>query len=84
MSTSKKDKKNINFEDAMKRLEVIAAELAKEGVKIEDALALYEEGVGLVRECNKILEDTERKIKMLQLSVNGELSEKDFEEKKND
>ena len=84
MSTSKKDKKNINFEDAMKRLEVIAAELAKEGVKIEDALALYEEGVGLVRECNKILEDTERKIKMLQLSVNGELSEKDFEENKND
>ena len=84
MSTSKKDKKNINFEDAMKRLEVIAAELAKEGVKIEDALALYEEGVGLVRECNKILEDTERKIKMLQLSVNGELSEMDFEEKKND
>ena len=83
MSTNKKNEtevKDINFEDAMKRLEVIAQELAREGVKLEDALTLYEEGVGLVRECNKILENTERKIKMLQLSATGELTEKDFED----
>ena len=83
MSTNKKNEKevkDINFEDAMKRPEVIAQELAREGVKLEDALTLYEEGVGLVRECNKILENTERKIKMLQLSVTGEITEKDFED----
>ena len=74
-----KDNKSIDFESAMSRLEKITEELAREGVKLEDALALYEEGVGLVRECNKTLEQTERKIKMLQLSVNGELEEKDFE-----
>ena len=78
------DKKDINFEDAMKRLDTIASELAREGVKLEDALALYEEGIGLVRECNKILENTERKIKMLQISVTGEISETDFDNGKND
>ena len=81
MSTNnKKEEKTVSFEDAMKRLDVIAEELAKDGVKIEDALTLYEEGVGLVRECNKILENTERKIKMLQISASGEITETDFEE----
>lgn len=78
------NKKAIDFEAAMKRLDKITEELSREGVSLEDALALYEEGVGLVRECNKKLEDTERKIKILQLSASGELSEKDFEISKND
>ena len=73
-----KDTKNIDFEGAMSRLEKITEELAREGIKLEDALSLYEEGVGLVKECNKTLEQTERKIKALQLSANGELEEKDF------
>ena len=70
----------INFEMAIERLEKITEELAREGVKLEDALSLYEEGIGLVKECNKTLEETERKIKMLQLSVNGELEETDFKQ----
>lgn len=72
------NKKNIDFEAAMARLEGITQELSGEGVSLESALALYEEGVGLVRVCNKTLEDTARKIKILQLSANGELSEEDF------
>ena len=74
------DNKAIDFESAMSRLEKITEELAREGVKLEDALSLYEEGVGLVKECNKTLEQTERKIKILQLSANGELEEKDFQQ----
>lgn len=74
------ENKNIDFESAMSRLEKITEELAREGVKLEDVLSLYEEGVGLVRECNKTLEQTERKIKILQLSANGELEEKDFQQ----
>ncbi len=77
-------KESVDFEVAMKRLEVIAEELGKDGVKLEDALALYEEGIGLVRACNKKLEETERKIKMLQISSNGEIEEVDFAANKND
>ncbi len=67
-----------NFEDAMKRLDKITEELSREGVELEKALALYEEGVKLAKACNAKLEDTERKIKMLQISPSGELVEKDF------
>lgn len=70
---------NLSFEDAMKRLDEITAELSHEGVSLDDALALYEEGVRLARECNAKLEDTERKIKMLQVAPDGEISEKDVD-----
>lgn len=78
------NKKTVDFEAAMKRLDVITEELSREGVSLEDALALYEEGVSLVRICSKKLEDTERRIKILQLSASGELTEADFEATNND
>ena len=68
----------LSFEEAMKRLDEITAELSREGVSLDKALSLYEEGVRLARECNSRLEDTERKIKCLQVSAEGELLEKDF------
>ena len=77
------DKKILDLEAAMKRLADITEELSREGVKLEDALALYEEGVGLVRACNKKLEQTERKIKMLKMSVDGELFEADLDGQEN-
>lgn len=69
---------NMSFEEAMKRLEAITEQLSKEGVSLDEALALYEEGVKLARECNAKLEDTERKIQMLQVSEDGELVEKEL------
>lgn len=78
------DKKTVDFEAAMSRLDKITDELSREGVSLEDALALYEEGVSLVRVCNKKLEETERRIKILQLSASGELTEEDFDTSIND
>lgn len=72
---------NINFESAMERLEKITQELNREGITLEESLALYEEGVKLAKVCNQVLEDTERKIKILQISENGEIEEKNFAEK---
>lgn len=71
--------KNVDFEAAMQRLDKITEELSREGVALEDALVLYEEGVALVRACNKRLEETERRIKVLQLSATGELTEEDLD-----
>lgn len=72
----------MSFEQAMERLEKITAELSREGITLEESLSLYEEGVALARTCNQYLEDTERKIKMLQISSDGEIEEKDFLENK--
>ena len=69
---------NMSFEEAMARLDKITAELSREGVELEKALTLYEEGVRLSRICNAKLEDTQRKIKMLQTAADGEIIEKDF------
>ena len=73
--------KDMNFEKAMERLEKITQELSREGITLEESLALYEEGVSLARVCNKKLDETERKIKILQVSDDGEIEEKDFSEK---
>lgn len=69
---------DVNFESSMKRLDEISASLEKENVSLEEALALYEEGVKLVRKCNVQLENAERKVKLLRMSSDGEITEEDF------
>lgn len=69
---------DINFESSIKRLDEISASLERENVSLEDALTLYEEGVKLVRICNEQLESSERKIKLLKMSPDGEMIEEDL------
>lgn len=80
MAMAEKKSENIELEAAMKRLEKITEEISREGVSLEEALALYEEGVGLVRICNKKLDETERRIKLLQISATGEILEADLDD----
>lgn len=68
----------LSFEDAIRRLGEIATELERGGADLEASLALYEEGIKLIRYCNKTLEDAERKVKLLGVSADGELEERDF------
>lgn len=67
--------KKKNFENQLDRLKDIVEMMEKGNVKLEDALKLFEEGVGIYGNCNKLLEDAEQKIKIL--TSNGE---EDFEE----
>ncbi len=57
--------KKFSFESAMKRLETIAQELQTGDLPIEEALKLFEEGTGLLRSCNKTLEEAEKKVNLL-------------------
>ena len=68
----------LSFEDAVRRLGEIANELERGNADLEGSLALYEEGIKLVRHCNKTLEEAERRVKMLGVSADGELEERDF------
>ena len=67
--------KKKNFENQLDRLKDIVDMMEKGNVKLEDALKLFEEGVGIYSNCNKLLEDAEQKIKIM--TSNGE---EDFEE----
>ena len=75
MQEQKKQMGEYDLESAMKRLDDVVARLSKESISLEDSLALYEEGVSLVRVCNERLADAERKIKMLKISDEGEIEE---------
>ncbi|MEX0711022.1 MAG: exodeoxyribonuclease VII small subunit [Pirellulales bacterium] len=54
-----------SFEEALARLEAIV-ELLEEGeIGLADALARYEEGVALLKQCYGLLEHAERRIELL-------------------
>lgn len=74
-----KDLEKYDIETALKRLDEVADMMSREGTGLEEALALYEEGVALVRLCNKKLESAERKINALKMTVDGELEETPFD-----
>ena len=70
MSPSKKKKKpaataDRPFEDAIHRLEGLVEELEAGEVPLERSLELFEEGVGLSRECLQRLDAAERRIEIL-------------------
>lgn len=53
------------FEQALERLEQISQALGQGGLKLEEAIALYEEGIGLVKMCQERLNAAELKIEQL-------------------
>lgn len=68
---------NITFEEAMLQLEHIVKSLEDGSAPLDKSLDLYEQGVRLVRFCNKKLEEAEQKVKILSSTENG-IIEKDF------
>ena len=70
--------KNKNFEESIARLEAIVKLLESGEASLDESIKLYSEGVKLVGECNKKLDETERKIKLLVVGENGEAVETDF------
>jgi exodeoxyribonuclease VII small subunit len=71
--------KPMELESAMRRLNEVVAKLSGDGVELEEALALYEEGVSLVRMCNEQLESARRKINRIRLNSDGEITEEPFD-----
>ena len=61
------EQKEPTCEEALARLEEIVRALESGQSKLEDSLALYEEGIRLSRACNERLDGAEQKIKMLNI-----------------
>lgn len=53
------------LEERLRRLEEILAQLEADEVDLERALVLFEEGVGLVRQAEKVLSETELRVEEL-------------------
>ncbi len=67
-----------SFEEQMENLEKIVGELEKGDLNLDDSVTKFEEGIKISKECNKILQEAEKKITML-VNENGETKEENFE-----
>ncbi len=67
----------MNFENAVARLEQIVRALESGNAPLDDSLALFEEGVRLVKLCTDKLDSAESKIRILTEGADG-VTEKDF------
>lgn len=67
----------LSFEEALTRLEKITQTLEGGGLKLEEAIALFEEGMKLAKICNERLNAAELKISQLQTPFEQGLESKD-------
>ena len=73
-----KDPPKIKFETALEDLEQVVEQLESGELSLEDSLAAFEKGVGLVRYCNQKLSEVERKVELLVKDKEGQLQLKAF------
>jgi len=76
-------KETLDFENALKKLEVIVEKLENPDVPLQEGFALYEEGMTLTAQMKKELNDIEKRVKILQKDAKGGLQETDFEPEEN-
>lgn len=73
-------KKKMSFEQSMIRLEEIVGLLEHGDAPLEQAMALFEEGAKLLRECTKQLDEAEQKVSVLTAGKDQEMMEIPFQE----
>jgi len=65
-------RKQNEFEKAFQQLEEIVKRLESEELPLDDALHLFEQGIGLSRFCNQKLEEVEKKIELILADAKGQ------------
>ena len=66
-----------SFEEFMEELEKITTKLEKEQISLDESVKLFEDGMNISKECNKKLEEAEKRITMLVETKDG-FEETDF------
>ncbi len=74
----KEEKVDITYEQAALELESVVNMLESGELPLEESIKLFEKGIGLVRICNKRLDDIEKRITLLIEGKEGVI-EKDFQ-----
>lgn len=71
-------KTELTFEAALARLEEIVRSMESGTAMLDQSLALFEEGVGLVKFCTRALDDAEQRVKILRKEEDGTVTEANF------
>lgn len=56
---------NIKFETALEKLEQIVRKLESGDLTLDESLTAFEEGIGLARTCEKLLQEAKGKVEKL-------------------
>lgn len=67
------DSQPLKFEAAIEDLEHVVEQLESGDLSLEDALAAFEKGIGLVRYCNQKLSEVEKRVEFLVRDKEGHL-----------
>src|SRR5512132_4396687 len=70
---AKKGQSDKRFESALEELESVVEQLESGDLSLEDSLAAFEKGVGLVKYCNQKLSEVEKKVELLIKDRDGSL-----------
>jgi len=70
---AKKDQLSKKFESALEELEGVVEQLESGELSLEDSLAAFEKGVGLVKYCNQKLAEVEKKVEPFLKAKEGRL-----------
>lgn len=67
-----------NFEQSIKKLEIIVAQMERGDVSLEDSVKLFEEGTKLAEQCKQQLAEAEGKVEILIKQRNGTMKREPF------
>ena len=67
-----------NFEQSLKKLEAIVAQMERGDVTLEDSVKLFEEGTKLAEQCKQQLAEAEGKVETLIKQRNGAMKREPF------
>ena len=73
------EKKEMSFEEMLRRLEEIVRGLDSVETPLDQALALFEEGASLVKNCTRVLDEAQQKVAFLTTAPDGSVSEAPFD-----
>lgn len=73
--------KQLKFEDYRKIVEEVVEKLESGRLGLEESLEEYEKGINAVKECYKILNACEQRIKVLAMERDKVIDQKDFDNK---
>ena len=71
--------KEINFEEAMLKLEGEVKKLESGNMSLDESIASFEEAVKLVRVCNEKLECAQRRVRILTETADGNITDMHFD-----
>ena len=74
------NEKYLSFEESINRLDEIVRSLEKGDAPLSESLKLFEEGTGLISNCDKLLSEAEQTVVKLKKGADGEPIELPFED----